>query len=121
MPPTRTVSLPIWEKRTDGPDKARSIAEGDYRDPDLILDLTGAQVYPVDAEPRAAEPDWDQGWELRWGDRDFVNVAPDRPINPNTRMTFKGKGQPPEIVRRAYLEGRVLYGMIVARDEQRHD
>lgn len=117
----KTFTIETHPERVDGPNQRWNVAAGDWRDADLILPLGGAQLYPVDAEPRGAEPDWSQGWSLRWGERDFIEVPPDRPVNPNTRMYFRGTGEPPEILKRAYLEGRVLFGVIVARDLQQHN
>lgn len=117
----KTYRTLVHTDKVVGPDDLWQVAEGDWRDPDIVMPLDGAQVYPTDAESSHSEPDWDKGWELRWGDRDFIEVPPDRPINPNTRLTFKGTGVPPDPIRRAYLEGRVLAGVIVCRDQQKHN
>jgi hypothetical protein len=118
------IEVSVWRTRVDGgtPDgDERGVAAGDWRDPDVVLKLDGARVYPADQNERgASEPDWQKSWELRWGDRNFVEIPPNRPINPVTRMYFRGDCRPPDIIVEAWKSGSTLEGVVVVRDTQRH-
>ncbi len=109
----QTIEDVLWKtKRTSEDDE--SIRPGDYRDPDLYLVLDGAQVVPNDAAWRghekgtAVEPDWGQGWQI---------MGP----GPNQPMLATGQGVPPSPLKECCLQGRVLFGCIIARDLQRHN
>lgn len=100
----QTIQTDYWPDRVDGPDKERQIAEGDWRDGDRILRLDGIRVQSNDLawqeSHSKSEPDWSLGFygmDERGRQVDLL-----------------------EIFKRACVEGRVLYGPIVARDEQRH-
>src|SRR5258707_6481555 len=91
-----------------------SIQPGDWRDPDKWLILDGSQVVPNDAAWRGhelgtgVEPDWSQGWQI-------MGPGHTQPI------LARGQGVPPSPLKEACLEGRVLFGVIIARDLQRHN
>lgn len=86
-----------------------TIREGDWRDEDRVLLLSHLTCYSNDLEYQEShsksEPDWSMGVELRTDQN-------------RTVATFHG--EPPEVIKRAVLEGRILEGLIVARDYQMH-
>ncbi len=103
----------LWKsKRTSEDDP--SIRPGDWRDEDAWLLLDGAQVVPNDAAWRghergtAIEPDWSLGWSI-------MGPGPTQPI------LAKGEGVPPDVLKRCCLEGRILFGCLIARDLQSHN
>jgi hypothetical protein len=105
----RTVSFPIWDERVDGPDEERKIVEHDWRDRDYVIQLDGLTMYSNDLEYQenhaSSEPRWELGCEAR---------------DSNNHVVLTFGGEPCEPFRAALLEGRILYGVAVARDEQRH-
>lgn len=104
-----TVEIDIWPDREDGPNEERHIAAGDWRDGDYIEDLDGLTMYSNDLEYQenhaSSEPRWELGCEAR---------------DANNHAVLIFGGEPCEPFRAALLEGRVLYGIAIARDEQRH-
>lgn len=103
-----TRTIPIWPDRVYGPNAERHIAAGDWRDPDEAFDFDGCRVGVHDPNVKgASEPDWSKGWYLWRGNED--------------QKLWEGMSRPPEFLVRAFLEGRVLYGVLVARDEQKHN
>jgi len=90
----REVKLKLYDEKVFGPDKERGIAEHDWRDPDIILTLDGYRVYEKDGH-----------WFL---------------MDNDTGRTIELGDPPQEFFRQAHASGRVIYGTLVARDEQRH-
>jgi hypothetical protein len=104
-----TLSFDVWPERVDGPNEERGILEGDWRDPDRIQCLDHLTLYANDLDYQESHsksaPDWSMGVEAR----DDQN---------RTVLTFGD--DPPEIVKQCVLEGRILLGVLIGRDEQRH-
>ncbi|SRR6266849_5065686 len=99
-----TVEFKVYSDRVDGPNEEREILEGDWRDPDRWLNLNGIRVQSNDLAFQEShtkvEPDWSLG---------FYGMD-ERGHQVDLMQIFK----------QACLEGRVLAGIIVARDMQRH-
>lgn len=114
MAKSETLEFKVYREQVFGKDaegKERGIVyENDWRDPDRIVRLPGLRVYVRDDVFRnhggSIEPDWEQGWYLL--------------DNSTSQVAFEGKGSPPDWVRTALHEGRVIYGVIILRDEQIH-
>src|SRR5260221_7307772 len=100
---SRKLGYKVDEEKVFGPDEERGIAAGDWRDPDALLLLDGLRVYTRD---ETLPPDWSQGAYL---------------MDNATGKTFDLGPNPLAVFRQAHDEGRVLYGVIIARDEQRHN
>lgn len=105
----RTISFPIWDERVDGPNEERHIVEHDWRGKDYVIQLDGLTMYSNDLDYQESHsksaPDWTLGCEAR---------------DANNHVVLTFGGEPCEPFRSALLEGRILYGVAVARDEQRH-
>lgn len=83
----------------------------DWRNADIIFRLDGARVRSADgsfnSHTGAVEPDWSEyDTYLQWND--------------NSRQPINLGRDPAPVFKQALLEGRVLYGVIIARDEQFH-
>lgn len=104
-----TVEVETWPDKVTGPNDERDVVEGDWRDPDIIEDLDGLTMYSNDTGYRPGSgiaPDWSKGCEARDEHNHVV-------------LTFGG--EPCSPFKEALLQGRVLYGIAIARDEQRHN
>ena len=105
----QTLEFPYWPERVDGPDRERNIVGGDWRDKDYLTRFDGLTLYANDLDYQESHsksaPDWSQGVQAR---------------DSNNRVILEWKGEPSEDIKRALLEGRILYGAMIARDEQRH-
>ena len=103
------VEVEYWENRVDGPYEPREIGAGDWRDADIVQDLDGLTMYSNDLAYQESHsksaPDWSLGCEAR---------------DSNNRVVLTFGGEPPRPFKEALLEGRILYGIAIARDEQRH-
>src|SRR5881392_3286303 len=101
----QTKQVDIYPDRVDGPNEERHIVAGDWRDPDRVQLLDGLRVQSSDRDWQenhsSSEPDWSAGF---YG----VDVA----------------GRTVDLLavfRDAVLNGLVLCGVVVARDESRHN
>lgn len=112
----RELKYRVYDHKVSGTDpeaRERGITrEGDWRDPDRILVLDGARVRTKDqafeSHSAAVEPDWSEhDTYLMWNDNRHqpVNLGRD----------------PAPIFKEALLNGLVLYGVVIARDEQFHN
>jgi hypothetical protein len=94
----------VWNQRVDGPNEERQIAAEDWRDPDRVQHLDGIRVQSNDLDwqesHNKSEPDWSAGFYGMDQQGRKVDLL--------------------AIFKQACLEGRVLYGIAIARDEQRH-
>jgi hypothetical protein len=114
----REIKYRVWEGQVRGTDpdaKERGInSPSDWRNSDILVNLDGARIEVRDEAFRAHqgpnEPDWSKGWYC-WV-----------PNGGQTKILFESSGEkePPSWVRTAKMEGRVLYGTLVLRDEQHH-
>jgi len=95
----KEVHLKVYDEKVFGPDQERGIAERDWRDPDVVLTLDGYRVYRKEED---GQPHW------------FL-------MHNETMRSIEIGAEPMEFFKRAHDEGRVLYGTLVARDEQRHN
>lgn len=110
----KTLTYKIYDQTrgTDPDAKERGIrSDTDWRDADRVLILDGARVRSTDtafeAHQKAVEPDWSEfDTILQWNDNSH------QPVN-------LGR-EPAPIFKDALLNGLVLYGVLIARDEQRH-
>lgn len=115
----KTHTYKTWDHKvsSDDPDaKERGIRQDgvrDWRDPDRVLVLDGARVRSRDTavegheQGAANEPNWaEYDTYLMWND---------------TMKTENLGRNPPSIFKEAWKNGLVLYGVIIARDEQRHN
>ena len=102
------IETKVWLDRREHADDD-SILEGDWRDPDLIQRLNHLTLYANDLDYQESHsksaPDWSMGVQAR---------------DDNNRVVMEFKGEPPDIIKQAVLNGRILEGVIVARDYQRH-
>jgi hypothetical protein len=115
---SRTLTYKVWDEQVFGKDpdaRERGITRPeDWRNPDIVVNLDGARIETKDEAFRAhqggVEPDWGKGW-YAWKDN-----------GGQTQILFESSGEkhPPSWVRTAKLEGRVIYGSIILRDEQFH-
>ena len=105
----QVLTFPTWDARVDGPDEERHIVEGDWRDKDYAVELHGLTMYSNDLSYQESHsksaPDWTLGCEAR---------------DSNNRVVLTFGGEPCSPFKEALLEGRILYGCVIARDEQRH-
>jgi hypothetical protein len=104
-----TIETIVWmDKRWHADDPA--VAEGDWRDEDRALRCQGYTAYSNDLQYQEShsksEPDWSLGGEIR---------------DSSNRVVDTFKGEPIKVIKQAILEGRLLYGVLVARDLQRHN
>ena len=113
--PAKELKYKVWNETVRGTDpdaKERKInSQTDWRDPDRVLVLDGARVRSThqayESHSAAVEPDWSEyDTILQWNDNSH------QPIN-------LGR-DPAPIFKEALLNGLVLYGVIIARDEQYH-
>jgi hypothetical protein len=114
----REVKHRIWDAKVSGtdPDAAeRGIkSKTDWRNPDIEVKLDGGRVEVRDeafrAHRGASEPDWSKGYYV-WIDN-----------GGQTKILFESSGDqhPPDWVKTAKMEGRVLFGSIILRDMQNH-
>ncbi len=104
-----TLTFDYWPERVDGPNEERHILAGDYRDRDYLTRFDGLTLYANDLSYQEnhskSAPDWSMGVQAR---------------DSNNRVILEWKGEPSEDIKRALLENRILYGAILARDEERH-
>ena len=107
------------DEKISGPNKERKIAERDWRDPDLTLVLDGARVYTRDVAFNSHDPQ--SSVEPRWDENDAYLMWNSATADHRANETYNLGRNPPEIFKKAFLEGRVLYGVIIARDEQQHN
>ena len=115
---SKEIKFKVYEQKVSGTDpeaQERGIkSKTDWRNPDVLVNLDGARIEVRDESFRMhagpSEPDWSKGY-YAWKD----NAG-------QTRILFESSGDkhPPEWVRTAKMEGRVLYGVIILRDEQYH-
>lgn len=105
----QTLTFKVWDTRVDGPNAERGIMKDDWRDPDRVQLLQNLTLYSNDLEFQESHsksaPDWSAGVEAR---------------DDRNRTVLSFPGEPPEIIKQAVLEGRILEGVIIARDFQRH-
>jgi hypothetical protein len=106
----------VWDEKVDSnhPDAAeRKVRKQplDWRDPDHSLVLDGLRVYTRDSQYNqhqgAVEPRWEENDTYLMDSNGQVKVNLGR--------------NPAPIFKQCLLEGRVLYGIIIARDEQSHN
>lgn len=102
----QTLTYPTHPDKVFGPSDTWNVPANDWRDGDEILILDGCEVYARDENSVRADVDWSKGWWLQRGDQ---------------QVGFESAGEPPAIFKQAFLEGRVLFGAIIARDLQRHN
>ncbi|HTJ57021.1 MAG TPA: hypothetical protein VL418_05585 [Devosiaceae bacterium] len=102
------VTTRVWNERREHADDP-NVLEGDWRDPDRVLHADGLTAYSNDLDYQEShsksEPNWELGGELRNSDNHVVDTW---------------QGEPIKVIKQAILEGRVLFGCLVARDLQRH-
>lgn len=105
----RDVSVRIWDETRHHEDDP-TVKENDWRDPDRALVCEGYTVYSNDLDYQEShsksEPDWSLGGEIR---------------DSRNRVIDTFKGEPIQVIKQAILEGRLLYGALVARDLQMHN
>jgi hypothetical protein len=107
------VTVRIWRDTRHHEDDP-AVAESDWRDPSVSVDIEGAVMVSDDPAWRGheqgsgVEPNWDLGCHLE---------APG--VSQRHIMTFKG--EPPEPFKSALLNGLVMRGVVVAEDRQRHN
>lgn len=120
----KELKYKIWTDtvRQNDPDaKERGIRQDgvtDYRDPDRILVLDGARVYSRDTAFNIH--DRSAAVEPRWDEHDSYLMWNARTEHHRESETYNLGRNPPQIFKDAFLNGLVLYGVIIARDEQQH-
>jgi hypothetical protein len=115
--PDRTLTYPVWDSQVDNnhPDaKERKIRQDglrDWRDADEVFVFDGLRVRTEDKvfESRggSVEPRWDE----------FDTFL----MDDNGRVKMNLGRNPAPIFKDALLNGRVLYGCLISRDEQAHN
>lgn len=113
---TEELTIKVHKGRIYGKDDTKGEwgikSPTDYREPDYVYPLNELRIITKDANfnahiGSAGEPDWFAGW-----------AAQD---NRTGGYVFEGVGEPPEWVKRAFLESRVIFGYIVIRDLAMHN
>jgi hypothetical protein len=104
----RHLAVPAAEPL--GQNNPRATAAADRRGTDRVMIFHGYIVMPRDRTfgqegSEANEPDWNAGVY-------FQDRSSGRPVG-----GWIFHGPPPEFLRQAWREGRVLYGALVAREE----
>ena len=107
------VETVLYLEKETGPLPERGIAAGDWRDPDITLDCRGgwrvrSRDVAVEGHEQGAanEPDW----------AEFDTYL----MNNTTFQTINLGRNPAPFFKQCWKEGRVIYGVLVGRDEQRH-
>lgn len=105
----KIIEVEYWKDRVDGPYEPREIVAGDWRDKDYLSQMDGLTMYSNDLDYQESHsksaPDWSKGCEAR---------------DANNRVVLTFGGEPPYPYKEALLEGRLLFGSVIARDCQRH-
>jgi|SRR6185369_5223807 len=103
------IETEVWEERVDGPYEAREIVAGDWRDADYVVEMDGWTMVSNDLAFQESHsksaPDWSLGCYA---------------VDSNNRTVLTFSGEPCTPFKEALLEGRLLHGVMVARDHQRH-
>ena len=139
------VNVKLYPEQMRGPNEERKIADGDWRDGDHCVDLTGLKLYSRDPSAGVAvEPDWRCGWYLMYPDGTVcleiggthtpptagveTGKAPEGVHNPIVKpgpietegQPYLVPGEPSFWLKRLFTEGRTGAGVFVLRDQQRH-
>lgn len=120
----RTLTYKLFGKTSssDPEAKERGIRQDglrDWRDPDRFLVLDGARVQTDDAAFRSH--DRNSSVEPRWDEFDSHLIWNSGTADHAAYSTYNLGRNPPQIFKDALLNGLVLYGVIIARDEQMHN